>query len=133
MNTPSPSFKVFSIRALYDWIVSLNQSPNLVVRTDFPGVRAPTQFASQANRMRFNISSKCVQGLSINVETGVISFYASFSGVHTSVSFPAEAVESCFSGETKEGIEFEVANHAPIDPAHLARKGRPALSVVVSN
>jgi stringent starvation protein B len=133
MIQPSSSFKMFSIRALYDWIVSLQQSPNLTVRTDYPGVRAPTQFASKTNCMRFNISPRCVQGLVFNFETGIISFFASFAGVHTSVSFPVAAVESCFSAETKEGVEFEVDPLSSGEVSHLSRKGRPSLSVVVSN
>lgn len=135
MTPPSSTFKIFHVKAVCDWIVSLGQSPNLFVRTDYPGVRAPTEFACQSNRMRFNISAKCVQALSINTETGVISFFASFAGagVHTSVSFPVEAVEACFSGETKEGVEFEIPDLPPVNPSHPVRKGRPNLSVVVSN
>lgn len=135
MTPPSSTFKIFHVKAVHDWIVSLGESPNLFVRTDYPGVHAPTQFACQSNRMRFNISSTCVQGLSFSTETGMISFFASFAGagVHTPVSFPVEAVEACFSGETRAGVEFEMPDFPPVDPSHHVRKGRPSLSIVVSN
>lgn len=130
MKEPAPSHKIFAVKSVYDWVLSLKETPYLWICSSYPGVRAPTQFASETDRMRFNISPACVKGLTLNTDTGRISFFASFNGVYSAVTVPIEAVESIFSFETKQGLEFEIEQSSEAEPLTLGGRNKASLHLV---
>lgn len=130
MKEPAPSYKIFAVKSVYDWVLSLKETPYLWIRSSYPGVRAPTQFASETDRMRFNISPACVKGLTVNSDTGHISFFASFNGIYAAVNVPIEAVESIFSLETKQGLEFEVQQPSQVEPLVVSGRQKASLHLV---
>lgn len=97
------SSKPYLLRALYEWILDNNYTPQIIVNRNIEGVALPTQFAQQ-DHINLNISPNAVRKLLIN-EDGV-EFDARFGGMIRHIYVPLKAVESIYALENERGMMF---------------------------
>lgn len=97
--TPS---RPYLIRALYEWILDIEDVPYLVVDATWPDVQAPMEYADNG-RLILNVSPTAVQYLNVADE---LSFTARFGGVSQVVSVPMGAVLAIYGRDTGEGMGF---------------------------
>jgi len=126
------SHRPYLIRAIREWAIDNNLTPQLVVNASFAGVKVPDEFIEDG-QIILNVSPQAVSHLEMGNE--LISFSARFRRVARSVEVPVDAVLAVFDRETRQGMSFpgvtddeDVADDAP-DSQPPAR-GKPKLKLV---
>ena len=121
------------VRAIYDWIVDNDLTPELLVAADVDGVDVPVAHVHDG-QIVLNVSPSAVVGLEIGNEW--VSFSARFAGRAQHIKFPTRAVKSITARENRAGMSFP-AQEPEGDPPEPAGPGgnksapsRPALRVV---
>ncbi len=109
------STRPYLLRALYEWILDNDLTPQLLVVATEPGVLVPKQYI-QGGKIVLNISPTAVRGLEIDNEK--VRFGGRFAGRHYDVSLPVSAVEAIYARENGKGLVFppEVEASPPKDP-----------------
>ncbi|MGA1697083.1 MAG: ClpXP protease specificity-enhancing factor, partial [Arenicellales bacterium] len=97
------SHRPYLIRAIREWAIDNNLTPQLVVNASFAGVKVPDEFIEDG-QIILNVSPQAVSHLEMGNE--LISFSARFRGVARSVEVPVDAVLAVFDRETRQGMSF---------------------------
>lgn len=117
--TPS---RPYLVRAIHDWIVDNDLTPQLVVNADTDGVQVPAQFV-QDGKIVLNISSKAVRNLQLGNEW--IEFIARFGGAPYDVVLPTSAVLAVYARETGVGMAFQEETAGDRQPPPEPPEGKP--------
>ncbi|MGH8586531.1 MAG: ClpXP protease specificity-enhancing factor [Gammaproteobacteria bacterium] len=127
------STRPYLLRALYEWIVDNELTPQLLVVASESGVVVPRQYVN-GGKIVLNISPAAVRGLEIGNET--VRFGGRFAGRPYDISLPVTAVEAIYARENGKGLVFppETRGSPPSDPGpdgfSSPRPRRPNLKVV---
>jgi len=124
--TPS---RPYLVRAIHDWIVDNNLTPQLVVNADAEGVQVPSPYV-QDGKIVLNISCRAVRDLKLGNEW--IEFGARFAGTPYAVVLPTSAVLAVYAKETGVGMAFQEMGPdggGPPEPSE-EKSSRPSLRVV---
>ena len=121
----------YLLKAFYDWILSNNCTPHIVVDTTIKGVQVPCEFIQDDNTIVLNISPTAVRELEMNNNS--VSFLASFSGQQQSLYVPIEAVTSIFARENHRGMIFEPEDFSQQVDQKNKDKSKFGPKLVVSN
>lgn len=97
------SSRPYLIRALYEWILDNECTPQILVDASVPSIQVPFDFVSNG-QIVLNISPNAVRDLSIDND-GVF-FNARFGGVPMDVYVPTLAILAIYTRETNEGMAF---------------------------
>ncbi|MGQ0594009.1 MAG: ClpXP protease specificity-enhancing factor [Gammaproteobacteria bacterium] len=110
------STRPYLLRALYEWIVDNELTPQLLVVASEPGVVVPRQYVN-GGKIVLNISPAAVRGLEIGNET--VRFGGRFAGRPYDISLPVTAVEAIYARENGKGLVFppETQGSSPSDPS----------------
>ncbi len=92
------SFYPYIFTAYYNWLVDNEITPHLLIKTSFPGVEIPMQYA-QNGSMVLSISPRAVANFEIGPHE--ISFNAMFKGIKEFVVIPYGAMQQLIALETK--------------------------------
>ena len=123
----------YLIRAIFDWALDNELTPQVLVNTHIAGVKIPTGHATEG-KITLNIHPQAVQGLELGKEW--IMFSARFSGRPFGVEIPVTAVMAIFARENGQGFVFQAetgaAPAAPESPPPATPPARksPALKIV---
>lgn len=109
------STRPYLLRALYEWIVDNELTPQILVVASEPGVVVPRQYVN-GGKIVLNISPAAVRGLEIGNET--VRFGGRFAGRPYDISLPVTAVEAIYARENGKGLVFppEAQGSPPSDP-----------------
>ena len=110
------STRPYLIRAIHEWILDNDLTPQIVVDADVQGVRVPPEYVKDG-QISLNISATAVHGLSIDNDW--IVFDARFGGNSFQVSVPTGAILAIFAKENGAGMSFGEEEHRddpPPDP-----------------
>jgi stringent starvation protein B len=99
--------KPYLVRAFYDWLTDSFLTPHLLVDATKPGVVVPVDLVKDG-RIVLNIRFQAVENLSIGPE--LIMFSTRFSGTHTDIVVPYDAVLGIYAKETGGGMMFDVVD-----------------------
>jgi stringent starvation protein B len=97
------SNRPYLIRAIYQWLLDNDTTPQLLVATDRRGVVVPPQHVKDG-QILFNISPSAVRGLELGNDW--ITFSARFGGAAMNVRVPVDAVLALYSRENGQGMLF---------------------------
>ena len=97
------SSKPYLLRALYEWILDNNYTPQIVVNAEIEGVAVPQQFV-QNGSIVLNISPTAVRKLIMN--NNVVEFDARFGGMVRHICVPIKAIKNIYSRENERGMMF---------------------------
>ena len=127
----------YLLRALHEWMVDNDLTPQLVVDATSDDVQVPRQFVDDG-RIVLNVSLSAVRDLSLGND--FVDFKARFAGSPFSVSVPTRRVIAIVARENGAGMTFaeepgaDDAGNGPTEPDEPPPKppagGRPALKVV---
>jgi stringent starvation protein B len=95
--------KLYLLRAVYDWAVDNNFTPQVLVDAAVTGVRVPSNYI-QDGRIVLNIHPRAVGHFEFAAE--VLRFSARFGGQSLSVEVPYAAVLAIYARENNQGITF---------------------------
>lgn len=114
MQTLSPT-RPYLLRALYEWIVDNDLTPQILVTASVPGVVVPVQYV-KSGKIVLNISPAAVRGLEIGNDR--VCFGGRFAGRPYDISLPVTAVEAIYARENGKGLVFpaEAQEQPPEDP-----------------
>jgi len=118
------SMRPYLLRAVYEWIVDNNLTPQLVIDALAPGVEIPRQHV-QEGKITFNISPTAVRDL--NLGNDWVSFSARFSGAAMSVLVPVSAVLVVYARENEQGMVFQPEENPPETPPPAGQKSPEAV------
>ncbi len=131
------SSRSYLIRAIHEWILDNDLTPQIVVNADTEGVRVPPEYVKDG-QISLNISATAVHGFSMDNDW--IVFDARFGGKSFQVSVPTGAVLAIFARENGAGMSFGEEEHQddpPPEPdgddknkAGKKAKIQPALRIV---
>ena len=128
------SHRPYLIRAIREWAIDNDLTPQLVVNASVEGVEVPVEFIEDG-QIILNVSPQAVSNLEMGNE--FISFSARFRGVSRSVLVPVEAVMAVFDRETRQGMSFpeftagEASEQEPEStPEPPPARGKPKLKLV---
>ena len=99
------SERPYLIRAIHEWIVDNECTPNVQVNCNYPNVQVPQNFVSDG-QIVLNIGPSAVQNLVIN--NLAITFSGRFGGVAQDIHVPINAVLSIFARENQRGMSFDL-------------------------
>jgi|GEM_PF-894774 len=103
MNSTKPYF----LRAIREWALDNELTPQLLVDTTYEGVTVPAAYVNN-DQILFNVSDQAVNGLVMGNE--LVAFSARFNGTPWQISLPIGAVLAIFTREDGQGIFFEPTN-----------------------
>ena len=95
--------KLYLLRAVYDWAVDNNFTPQVLVDATAAGVKVPTNYI-QDGRIVLNINPRAVGQFEFAAEA--LRFSARFGGRSFSVEVPYPAVLAIYARENNQGITF---------------------------
>ena len=124
------SNRPYLLRAVYEWILDNDLTPQIVVNAELEDVAVPRQFVCDG-QIVLNVAPTAVRGLELGNER--ISFSARFSGSPFNIDIPVRAVHAIFCRENGAGMTFpeETQHSQPGPPApEDSPPGRPRLKVV---
>jgi stringent starvation protein B len=137
------SRRPYLLRAMYEWMVDIHQTPYVLVDARQDGVRVP-EASVHEGRIVLNIGPSAAHRLTLGNDE--VEFDARFGGVSHHVVVPVRAILAVYARETGQGMMFgledETAVEAPADSESPTRavpdqpkpagptKGRPSLKVV---
>lgn len=99
----SASSRPYLIRALYEWLVDNQLTPQLLVNPQHQGVHLPPNLINE-KQLVLNISPAACRNLHLTNEA--VSFSARFSGVAEDIYLPTPAVLAVFAQENSQGMAF---------------------------
>lgn len=99
LNSTQP----YLIRAIRDWAIDNNFTPQLLIDVDTEGVVVPAGY-TQDGKILLNVHQSAVDSLELGNE--IISFSARFGGVSRAVRFPVRSVLAVFAKENGHGYYF---------------------------
>ena len=120
----------YLVRAIRDWALDNNLTPQLLIDTTFNGVHVPLH-AIENDRIVLNISPKAVNN--IQIEQEFVSFSARFSGQEREVFIPIESILAIFDKESRQGVFFSpspMIEEESRSDGKKEDKGRPQLKLV---
>jgi stringent starvation protein B len=124
------STRPYLLRAMHEWMLDNELTPQLVVDAVGDDVAVPRQFVTDG-RIVLNISPGAVRDLQLGND--LVQFKARFAGVPFNVSVPLRAVVAVFARENGAGMTFpeEAPGTEPSPPSTDGPPaGRPQLKVV---
>lgn len=121
-DTALSSHRPYLIRAIREWAIDNDLTPQLLVDAELDGVEVPADFVEEG-QIVLNISPHAVDHLEMGNE--YISFSARFRGVSRSVLVPVDAVLAVFDRESRQGMSFPSVPE-PEDDALEAKSEKPA-------
>ncbi len=95
--------KLYLLRAVYDWAVENNFTPQVLVDATASGVQVPTNYI-QDGRIVLNVHPRAVGHFEFAAEA--LRFSARFGGRSHSVEVPYTAVLAIYARENNQGITF---------------------------
>ena len=95
--------KLYLLRAVYDWAVDNNFTPQVLVDAGTAGVRVPANYV-QDGRIVLNIHPRAVGRFEFAAEA--LRFAARFGGQSLAVEVPYAAVLAIYARENNQGITF---------------------------
>ncbi|EXI61891.1 peptidase [Mannheimia granulomatis] len=90
--------------AYYNWIIDNDNTPYLLVNTEYPDVDVPTEFIKDG-KIILNISPRSIGQYIVAEE--YISFGARFQGMLRDIYIPFGAMEAIYAQETGDGVMFQ--------------------------
>ena len=93
----------YLLRALYEWLVDNELTPQLLVNAAVAGVSVPRQYV-QDGKIVLNIAPHSVGGLQMGNDE--LRFNARFGGVAQTVILPIYAIEAIYARENGVGTLF---------------------------
>ena len=102
-DTALSSHRPYLIRAIREWAIDNDLTPQLLVDAELDGVEVPAEFVEKG-QIVLNISPQAVDHLEMGNEH--ISFSTRFRGVSRSVLVPVDAVLAVFDRESRQGMSF---------------------------
>lgn len=115
------STKPYFLRAIREWALDNNLTPQLLVDTSHENVSVPDAYVNDS-QILLNISDQAVNGLVLGNDE--IVFSARFNGTPWQISVPIGAVMAVFTREDGQGIFFESSN--TIVSSGIKRESRPS-------
>ena len=118
------SSRPYLLRAVYEWIVDNDLTPQIVVDAQQKQVEVPTAYVRDG-RIVLNVSPTAVRGLKLGNEW--VEFSARFGGSAFDVVVPVDAVLAIMARENGTGMSFPEprSDQPPQEPPR-----RPHLKVV---
>ncbi|OGI49141.1 MAG: hypothetical protein A2W42_08300, partial [Candidatus Muproteobacteria bacterium RIFCSPHIGHO2_01_60_12] len=95
--------KLYLLRAVYDWAVDNNFTPQVLVDATAAGVKVPANYV-QDGRIVLNINPRAVGHFEFAADA--LRFSARFGGRSLSVEVPYTAVLAIYARENNQGITF---------------------------
>jgi stringent starvation protein B len=95
--------KLYLLRAVYDWAVDNNFTPQVLVDAGTAGVKVPVNYV-QDGRIVLNIHPRAVGRFEFAAEA--LRFAARFGGQSLAVEVPYTAVLAIYARENNQGITF---------------------------
>jgi len=96
--------KPYIIRAIYEWSIDNEQTPQILVNADCQGVIVPIQYIRNS-RIILDLHPRSVDQLVLgNFE---IAFSARFAGQSFQVVIPVASVMAIYGGENGQGVIFQ--------------------------
>jgi stringent starvation protein B len=125
------SSRPYFIRAVYEWIVDNQLTPQILVSVHSEGVLVPQEYVKDG-QITLNISPSAVKNY--QVEQNVITFTARFRGMPCDIAVPTGAVLGIYARENGQGMMFEQVEDSPppnggSEPSSI-RSRRPNLRVI---
>ncbi|WGE49354.1 ClpXP protease specificity-enhancing factor [Actinobacillus equuli] len=90
--------------AYYSWIIDNDNTPYLLVNTDYPDVDVPTEFIRDG-KIILNIAPRSIGQYVVTDEA--IRFNARFQGMLRDVYIPLGALDAIYAQETGDGVMFQ--------------------------
>jgi len=109
------TLRSYLISSTYEWIVSHNFTPYLLVDALTDGVIVPEEHI-QDGRILLNASPSATQN--IEISTNSIQFDVTFSGTPWHIVLPIESLLAIYAQETSQGLFSQ-----PQDPTLLVNEG----------
>lgn len=127
--TKSASTKPYLVRAIYEWCVTEQFTPYLLVKID-QNTLAPRAFIKDG-KILLNLSPESIKDLLMGDEA--ITFTARFNGAPENLYLPISAIEGIYAKENGEGLFFEVKEDQEIDSKEIKKSpNKPKLTLVKS-
>ncbi|MEM7193475.1 MAG: ClpXP protease specificity-enhancing factor [Pseudomonadota bacterium] len=123
----SVSTKPYLIRAIYDWAVDCELTPQVLVAVDHPEVEVPVDFAKDG-QIVLNLHPQSVRNLEIGA--GYLMFSARFAGKPFDVVVPVDAVMAIYARENGQGIVFQADGSGVTPPPEPENAGADKDSTV---
>lgn len=98
--------------AYYNWIIDNDNTPYLLVNTEFPDVDVPVEFVKDG-KIILNISARSIGQYIVADE--YISFSARFQGMLRDIYIPFAAMEAIYAQETGDGIIFQQEEYYSVE------------------
>ena len=98
------STKPYLIRAIREWAIDNNLTPQILVDTTVEGVVVPDAYIKE-EQIVLNVDDLAIQ--SINFGNDWMLFSARFSGSTFNVEIPIPAVQAIYARENRQGIFFQ--------------------------
>ena len=128
------STRPYLLRAMYEWMLDNELTPQLVVDAANDDAQVPRQFVADG-RIVLNVSPSAVRELDLGLKR--VTFKARFSGTPFAVDVPVRRVIAIFARENNAGMTFPdepVAAHDDHDtsdpPDSPGPPTRPQLKIV---
>ena len=97
------STRPYLIRALHEWALDSDLTPQLAVDVNQPGVQVPPGYAKDG-QIVLNVHPRAVHQLELGNDT--ITFFGRFGGKSEPVVVPVRAVLAIYARENGRGIQF---------------------------
>lgn len=124
MNSSRP----YIARALYEWLVDNDLTPQIVVDAEMDGVEVPRDFVTNG-QIVLNIGVSAVGEFEMNNDA--IVFSARFGGKSTQLMVPMPALLAIYARENGVGMVFGHEPEMPsADPAEHGTERQPTLGLV---
>ena len=121
------SNRPYLLRALYQWLLDNNMTPQILVDATDAEAVLPQEHVREG-RIVLNISPSAVTDLLI--ADAAISFKARFAGRSCAVHAPIRAVLAIYARENGKGMAFPPESPDTDSPAPKGGDSKPALRVV---
>jgi stringent starvation protein B len=122
------SNRPYLIRALYDWILDNNMTPQLLVDATFEGIRVPERHVNDG-KIVLNITPGAIRDLDIGNEW--VLFSARFDGNAFAIQIPINAVAAIYARENGQGMIFPEETHNDVtSESNKTTVSKPQLRVI---
>ena len=123
-DIPMTSNRPYLLRAIHEWIVDNDLTPQIVVDAEAENVRVPAAYVREG-KIVLNISGTAVRELLLGNDC--VEFSARFGGKPFDVVVPVRAVVAIMARESGTGMSFPDPG---ADPPPPEPKRRPKLRLV---
>ncbi len=103
----------YLIRAIHEWILDNELTPQLIVDAEMEGVSIPPGYAVDG-KIVLNVSTSATQGLELSNEG--VCFSARFGGKPYPIDVPVRAILAIYARENGRGLEFKDADFDDDEP-----------------